>query len=134
MALVLAFWALVAIVAGVWKMSVRVTLTKAVSHKSFPSRNHRPAKPELLSSVFKGLRAQLSDSLPHVGECAIQDVPCVFENNTNDQVPIASSRMYLLKDQAAMVTVESVSRPGIRDGRRHVQAASLAQNIRSLLL
>lgn len=59
------------------------------------------------------------NSLPHVGECAIQDVPRVFKNNTNDQVPIASSRMYLLKVQAAMVTIETIFRPGIWEGRHH---------------
>lgn len=75
----------------------------------------------------------------HVHNCLILylmsvSAPYKMSHVCNDQVPIASSRMYLLKDQAAMVTVKTVFLPGIWFSRDHVQAASLAQNICSRLL
>lgn len=107
-ALDLAFWALVVIVMGVWRKCVRVTLTKAASHRLFPPK----------TTIPQNLNTCLWFQRDHVHNCLILylmsvSAPYKMSHVCNDQVPIASSRMYLLKDQAAMVTVKTVFQPGI---------------------
>lgn len=78
---------------------MRVTLTKAASHRLFPPK----------STVPQNLNTCLWLQRDHVHNCLILylmsvSAPYKMSHVCNDQVPIASSRMYLLKDQAAMVT------------------------------